>query len=135
MNRILLIVCAVLMLTASAHARSSKVGLPDHMLGGWCGAPELDYGKGDAWKPCKFDPSECPGECIKVEPRKFTSNVAGYHCLFNKVEHVGSQTWWVYARCFEEHGSRDRVFTFQGQASHDNKWIGLHINDMTEYSK
>ena len=106
MKRALLVVCAVLMLSVPVHARG-KVGLPDHMLGGWCEAPELDYAKGDAFKPCKFE-LDCPGECIKVEPHRYTSNVAGYYCLFDKVVHSGSQSWWVDARCFSEHGHSKR---------------------------
>ena len=77
-----------------------------------------------------------------IKPQRYVSE-GGYNtCLFDKVEHSGSQTWWVYAHCIyldpegnDKPTTTRRVFTFQGLASDDNKWIGLFVDDMTEYSK
>ena len=113
------------------------------MLGSWCSSPEIanTFGKheDEAYRPRKKKAENCAG-FIEVEPHRFTSDEYHY-CLFDKVEHSGSQTWWVHARCIyldpegnSKPKTKRQVFTFQGLASDDNKWIGLFINDMTGYS-
>lgn len=90
--------------------------MPDHMLGGWCRVPKLDFGDEDR-AYIRSTVEQCNETTQSFLTIKRTSSVEFegddpeyYHCAFDKVERLTAILWLVHARC--DRPQRHRVFTF-----------------------